>query len=89
MLTRRQAVVSSFLVLSTGAIGATAARFLASEPSPERADCPGKITCPLTGEEVCKDQCPLGAEGATTAVPEAASDVSTPSETPSCCAEDE
>ncbi len=24
-----------------------------------RADCPGKITCPLTGEEVCKDQCPL------------------------------
>jgi hypothetical protein len=24
-----------------------------------RGDCPGKITCPLTGEEVCKDQCPL------------------------------
>lgn len=27
--------------------------------SSERADCPGKIACPLTGEEVCKDQCPL------------------------------
>lgn len=25
----------------------------------ERADCPGKIECPLTGELVCKDQCPL------------------------------
>ncbi len=25
----------------------------------ERADCPGKLVCPLTGEEVCKDQCPL------------------------------
>jgi len=27
--------------------------------SGERADCPGKVVCPLTGEEVCKDQCPL------------------------------
>ncbi|MEO2015855.1 MAG: hypothetical protein ABGZ53_15960 [Fuerstiella sp.] len=27
--------------------------------STERADCPGKVVCPLTGEEVCKDQCPL------------------------------
>lgn len=25
----------------------------------ERADCPGKVVCPLTGEEVCKDRCPL------------------------------
>lgn len=25
-----------------------------------RSDCPGKITCPLTGELVCKDECPLG-----------------------------
>lgn len=24
-----------------------------------RSDCPGKINCPITGEEVCKDQCPL------------------------------
>ncbi|MBW3542718.1 MAG: hypothetical protein KY476_20835 [Planctomycetes bacterium] len=27
--------------------------------STERADCPGKVICPLTGEEVCKDRCPL------------------------------
>jgi hypothetical protein len=25
----------------------------------ERVDCPGTVLCPLTGEEVCKDQCPL------------------------------
>ena len=25
----------------------------------ERADCPGKIVCPMTGELVCRDQCPL------------------------------
>lgn len=25
----------------------------------ERVDCPGKVTCPLTGEEVCRDECPL------------------------------
>ncbi len=24
----------------------------------ERADCPGKVVCPLTGELVCRDQCP-------------------------------
>ena len=22
------------------------------------ADCPGKITCPVTGEIICRDQCP-------------------------------
>ena len=33
----------------------------------ERADCPGKIVCPLTGELVCIDQCPAGA-GATSDV---------------------
>ena len=25
----------------------------------QRSDCPGKIVCPLTGEEVCRDRCPL------------------------------
>lgn len=27
----------------------------------KREDCPGKIICPITGQETCKDQCPLGA----------------------------
>ena len=26
-----------------------------------RSDCPGKIICPITGEEICRDRCPLGA----------------------------
>ncbi len=24
----------------------------------QRADCPGKITCPITGEKICRDKCP-------------------------------
>ena len=24
-----------------------------------RPDCPGKIICPISGEVICKDQCPL------------------------------
>ena len=41
------------------AIAATAYA-LSSSSSAERADCPGKIVCPLTGEPVCKDRCPIG-----------------------------
>ncbi len=26
--------------------------------SSERSDCPGKIVCPLTGQEICRDKCP-------------------------------
>lgn len=25
----------------------------------ERSDCPGKIMCPITGETICADQCPV------------------------------
>lgn len=32
------------------------------EKASTRADCPGTIVCPLTGEEICKDQCPLCAK---------------------------
>ena len=30
--------------------------------SADRADCPGKIICPLSGELVCEDQCPVGSD---------------------------
>ena len=43
------------LVGVTTAAGLTGSENLSSE----RADCPGKVTCPLSGDEVCKDQCPL------------------------------
>ena len=29
-----------------------------AQASTERPDCPGKITCPQTGEIICRDQCP-------------------------------
>lgn len=30
--------------------------------STDRADCPGKIVCPINGELVCQDRCRLGEE---------------------------
>lgn len=35
---------------------------VSSSSSTSRTDCPGKIVCPLTGDLVCKDHCPLGKE---------------------------
>jgi len=26
-------------------------------------DCPGRIICPITGEEICRDRCPLVKDG--------------------------
>ncbi len=40
-------------------LGGTVFAFGIPGVNADRADCPGKITCPLTGDEVCKDQCPL------------------------------
>jgi hypothetical protein len=70
----------SFLMATaiTGVAAASAvAAYMASTPRAERDDCPGKIVCPITGELICADQCPLEV-GRTVALPVA--------ETPSCCA---
>ncbi|GJQ27680.1 MAG: hypothetical protein HBSAPP02_27120 [Phycisphaerae bacterium] len=53
---------------------AVAAYAVNSRVSADRPDCPGKIVCPLTGEEVCRDRCPLN-KSERTAVKAA----------PSCC----
>ena len=37
---------------------ATAGAFGVARAATERVDCPGKITCPVTGEIICRDQCP-------------------------------
>jgi hypothetical protein len=42
--------LGSLILASAGAFGLAAAK-------PDRADCPGKITCPLTGEVICRDEC--------------------------------
>lgn len=53
-MTRRTFCAAAVAVLIGGGLGAyQLAR------AGERPDCPGKIICPLTGEEICKDQCPL------------------------------
>jgi hypothetical protein len=49
------------LLLAAG-VGAYALGTARASRHAERADCPGKITCPLTGEEICKDKCPVGVE---------------------------
>jgi len=63
-------------ILATG-LGAVAATALGamSLSSPTRTDCPGKIVCPLTGELVCRDGCPLGEQAGAEATPAA----------PACC----
>lgn len=48
-------IAASALVLACG----PCCTYKVSSASDDRADCPGKIICPITGEEICKDQCPL------------------------------
>ena len=53
------------MMVATAAMATAAALAGCATPgqtnSAERADCPGKIVCPLTGELVCIDQCPADA----------------------------
>jgi hypothetical protein len=58
-MTRRKLILSTVTVAAV-ALGALGGMKLAAS-SAERSDCPGKIVCPLTGQLVCKDRCPLGA----------------------------
>lgn len=47
------------LVAAGTAIGAYA---LTRSGKATRTDCPGTIACPITGETVCRDRCPLSGE---------------------------
>ena len=51
---------AALLTAGTG-IGAYA---FAAGAEANRPECPGTIVCPLTGEIVCKDRCPVLANGA-------------------------
>lgn len=51
----KRLLLSFSLVLAIGAIVAVAGAATGFQQS----DCPGKVVCPLTGDEVCRDQCPL------------------------------
>ncbi len=50
-------VLLSLAVVAIGLGGFVA--YLYGSAETQRSDCPGRIVCPLTGEEICKDQCPL------------------------------
>lgn len=48
------------LALVGGGVAIAASSTNADVPRDDtRADCPGLIKCPLTGEMICADQCPL------------------------------
>ena len=47
-----------FLGLSAVAVIALLVAVAGAATGFQRSDCPGKIVCPLTGEEICKDECP-------------------------------
>jgi|ThiBio_inoc_plan_1041526.scaffolds.fasta_scaffold02933_9 hypothetical protein len=49
--------------------------------STQRSDCPGKVVCPLTGNEVCKDQCPLSVKKTDSTRAESAAE----DDPPPCC----
>lgn len=53
------ALKGAFLVFALGGLVALPLAFASGDKSEVRRDCPGKVVCPLTGEEVCKDRCPL------------------------------
>ena len=67
-------LMTPITLIAAAAIAATAYA-VSSSSSIDRADCPGKIVCTLTGDLVCKDRCPIGSD----------TDVAN-ADTPSCCA---
>lgn len=60
MFKKRVLMVVMFMAVAGVALAASGLVAGNSTPS-ERASCPGKIACPLTGGPVCIDLCPVGA----------------------------
>jgi hypothetical protein len=60
------------------AAGLCVTALAASSAVKQRPDCPGKIVCPLSGDLVCADRCPLG-----TGTPANTADDTSP--LPACC----
>ena len=42
------------------AVGIGGGLFVLNAFSEKGARCPGKITCPISGQVICRDQCPIG-----------------------------
>jgi len=56
MITRRTIIGFAAATLAATGLGAISLSSPAARSA--RPDCPGRITCPLTGEEICRDECP-------------------------------
>ncbi len=56
MVTRRW-TLSVVALAMLGVVTLGAVKLAAAKA--ERADCPGKIVCPVTGKLICQDQCPM------------------------------
>jgi hypothetical protein len=76
---RKAIIMTTAGILAAGLGGAVAANKLGKDV--DRPDCPGKIVCPITGDVICADQCPLETEARTVALP-----VAGPEALPACCA---
>lgn len=52
--------MTKFLAIAgvVGLLGAGTGWMAMGSADTTRPDCPGKIVCPLTGEQVCADRCP-------------------------------
>ncbi|MDA1195610.1 MAG: hypothetical protein O2894_10555 [Planctomycetota bacterium] len=57
---RKAMITLALLALIGGGVALAASGTSRDLPlDPNRADCPGMIECPLTGELICADECPL------------------------------
>jgi len=67
---RKFLIVLGALALLVGGVAFASSYCRADLPrDPARADCPGLVECPLTGDVVCADQCPLRTGDASTHLP--------------------
>lgn len=65
-------ILGAILLTVAMTVGMTASGLgSGNAPLAERADCPGQITCPLTGQLVCRDYCPVGASLVVTEIEQA------------------
>ena len=58
----KKRVLMVLMLMAVASVALAASGLVAGNATPsERASCPGKIVCPLTGEPVCIDRCPVDA----------------------------
>ncbi len=58
MMVTRRWTLSVVALAMLGVVTLGAVKLAAANA--ERADCPGRVVCPITGKLVCKDRCPVG-----------------------------